>query len=302
MESSPALGSANIGYVGSHDGRLYGLTGAGRLSWSYTTGGVLYSSPAIGSDGGVYLPGRDNALYAFNPHGALQWSFIAAGKMESSPALGSDGSIYVGDGGYLYALSSSGTLIWSFLIGNSMSSSPSISSDGRLYVGNNDNCMYCFGEFIPTPTPTATPTPNYINLTASPTVVPPGTFATLSYACDFSIWNYQGVRVDVYIAAIKNPKVADAGSSVSDALAGGTVYLFGKNMKSVYLYTGKIKEPTFSNAAFPPVHTTGSIGVRAPKGASFAGNYVFATAFIYKGDGFVRTDLPVENSNLFTIQ
>ncbi|MCX6338987.1 MAG: PQQ-binding-like beta-propeller repeat protein [Candidatus Aureabacteria bacterium] len=253
VESSPALGSANIGYVGSHDGRLYGLTGAGRLSWSYTTGGVLYSSPAIGSDGGVYLPGRDNALYAFNPHGALQWSFIAAGKMESSPALGSDGSIYVGDGGYLYALSSSGTLIWSFLIGNSMSSSPSISSDGRLYVGNNDNCMYCFGEFIPTPTPTATPTPNYINLTASPTVVPPGTFATLSYACDFS-------------------------------------------------YTGKIKEPTFSNAAFPPVHTTGSIGVRAPKGASFAGNYVFATAFIYKWDGFVRTDLPVENSNLFTIQ
>jgi len=114
------------------------------------------------------------------------------------------------------------------------------------------------------------------------------------------LWNYQGVAVDVYIAAIKRPRVVDAPSSVSEALGGGVVYLFGKNMKSVYVYEGKLQEPTYSNAAFPPVHLSNSLPVPVPAGASYAGDYVFATAFLRHGaGGFIRTDgLPVENSNL----
>jgi len=146
---------------------------------------------------------------------------------------------------------------------------------------------------------------NYINLMVTPSSVVPAGAVTLAYGCNFSIWNYQGIPVDIYIAAIKDPDplVSDAESSVSDALASGTVYLFGENMKSVYIYTGSVHGPTFSNVAFPPFPIAGSLTILAPSAAGFAGDYVFATAFIRRDTKqFVRTDLPVENSNLFTIQ
>jgi len=146
---------------------------------------------------------------------------------------------------------------------------------------------------------------NYINLMVTPSSVVPAGAITLAYGCNFSIWNYQGIPVDIYIAAIKDPDplVSEAESSVSDALASGTVYLFGENMKSVYIYTGSVHGPTFSNVAFPPVPTAASLTILAPSAAGFAGDYVFATAFIRRDtQQFVRTDLPVENSNLFKIQ
>jgi hypothetical protein len=124
------------------------------------------------------------------------------------------------------------------------------------------------------------------------------------WLCDFSTWNYKGVRVDVYLAAIRNPKVQGGPSSVSDALGGGAVYLYGPGMKSVYRYKGKVGKPTYSNVAFPPVATAGSIDITTPTSSSLKGDYLFATAFIRRDTKtFVRTDgKPVENSNLFTIR
>jgi hypothetical protein len=145
---------------------------------------------------------------------------------------------------------------------------------------------------------------NYINLSALPAEVGPGEKVTMAWLCDFHEWNYRGVRVDVYLAAIRNPLVQGVPSSVGDALAGGAVYLYGPGMKSIYQYTGGVGQPTYSNVAFPPVAATGLINITTPTSSSFKGDYLFATAFIRRDTtAFVRDDgKPVENSNLFTIR
>ena len=65
VQSSPAIGSDGTVYVGSHDKKLYALSGkSGGKLWEFETGGAVDSSPAIGSDGTVYVGSRDKKLYA----------------------------------------------------------------------------------------------------------------------------------------------------------------------------------------------------------------------------------------------
>lgn len=334
--SSPALDPNGRVYVGSQDNVLYAILSGGTLGWSYATGDDVQSVPAVGSDGRIYAPSDDKNLYAFNSNGtvawsyafdagfypssptigtdarvvvgsddtslrafssggSLLWSYITGDKVGSSPTRGSDGRICVGsDDNNLYVFNSGGSLLWSYAAGNSFnSSSPALGPDGRIYVGNVDNNLYVFKG----------PPPNYINLSVAPAPIIPGGTATFAYRCDFGTWNYQGVPVDIYLAAVRAPLISDAPSTVGDALGGGTVYLFGRNMVP-YLYTGTVREPTFRNLSFPPIPTSASVSIPVPALPGLAGNYLFATAFIRRDTGaFVRADgLPVENSNGFLIQ
>jgi len=143
---------------------------------------------------------------------------------------------------------------------------------------------------------------NYINLAVSPAYVPGGSSFSLTWSCDFSTWNYQGVPVDIYLAAIKDPAVSYYPSSVSDALAGGTVWFFGRNMS--YASTGSPREPTWSRVPFPPAALSGSLPFTPPEGDMWKGEWVFAAVFIRSGTGqFIRGDgLPVENSNIFGLR
>jgi len=204
-------------------------------------------------------------------------------------------------------------LAWSCSTGSGVSSSPAIGSYGRVCVESNDSMLSVFeGPPTPTQTPTGPPTPtpaatpllNYVSLGALPTEVTPGGEVEMAWRCDFSTWNYRGVRVDVYVAVIRNPRVIGEPSSVSDALAGGAVYLYGPDMKGVYQYNGKVGEPSLSNVAFPPAPTFGTLMLKIPTGSAYRGDYVFATAFIRRTTRtFVRADgKPVENSNLFMIR
>ena len=296
-EGAPAVSSDGTIYVGSYDNILYSIRSNGALNWSYETReDIDDASPAIGPNGRIVIGSDDNILYAIDSNGHLAWRFLTDGIVDTSPAIGSDGTNYFGSkDNTFYSLLSIGTISWSYIAAGDIDSSAAIGSDGRVYVGSDDNTVYVF-EGPP-------PIPNYINLSVSPATVSPGTAVTLSYVCDFSTYDYEGVPVDIYLAAIKSPVTSDAPSSVADALAGGTVYLFGRNMTSVYVFTGSVGQPTFSGVAFPPVPISGTVAVTTPAASSFAGDYVFATAFIRRDTGgFVRTDgLPVENSNLFTI-
>jgi len=156
----------------------------------------------------------------------------------------------------------------------------------------------------PTPSPTATPVPHYIEVEASPTAVTSGSPVTLSWTCDFTTWDYRNVRVDVYLAAIQNPSIVGAPSSVSDALSGGPVYLFGPNMERAHRYCGIMPQPIFRNISFPPIPAAGSLTINTSRSPACKGNYVFATLFLIHGAGrFVRTDgRPLENSNLIQIR
>jgi outer membrane protein assembly factor BamB len=135
-ESSPAIDSNAIIYVGSSDDNLYAVFPNGTLDWRFTTGGPIQSSPSIGEDGTIYVGSDDNNLYALTQEGQLKWKFATGGWVVSSPAIDSRGIIYVGSyDGFLYAVHPSGLLKWKFDVGAAISSSPTLSPrHGTIYV------------------------------------------------------------------------------------------------------------------------------------------------------------------------
>ena len=290
-------------YVGTMTANFYRFTSEGAFAWSYALSPGEFT-PAIGADGRIYVGGAGDNLYALRSDGSLLWSYEAGNSFSySSAAVDDEGRVYAGSYDYnLYGLLSDGSLLWSYKTGYYFYAGPAIASERTLYAPGVDNVLYCFRD--PTPTPTATPLPNYVDLGASPGSVSPGGTESMSWRCDFSRWDYEGVPVDVYIAAIRDPRVADGPSSKEDALAGGAVYLAGKQMKDWYLYEGAVKYPTYENVSFPPVALTGTKPLAIPNNPALAGDWVFATAFIRRDNGqFVRPDgKPVENSNIFSIR
>ena len=296
-------------------GESYFITRSGRTdlpSVSYSFGAAIIKgnmsaeveTPADPSSGDVTI---NYKLYSWNAGNCPQISatYSMDGSTFETAAMGSGGD---GTANLNTAIGGeSHTFVW-----NSLADLPNGAPDVYFRVqphpaagtGSYDTTDPFDVNWSGQPTPTPTPLPNYINLTANPVSFNPGEGVTLGWTCDFSRWNYEGIPVNIYLAAIKSPKVIDAPSSVKDALAGGIVYLAGAKLKSVYVYRGKVKEPTWSNVSFPPVKTAGSFTIRTPNNPAIAGDYVFATAFIKAdGRGFVRDDgLPVENSNLFSIR
>lgn len=156
---------------------------------------------------------------------------------------------------------------------------------------------------IPTPGPTPVPGTNCINLAAAPLTLSPGQSVTLAYSILAQQYGFVGVPLNVYVAAIRDPLVIDAPSTVDQALNGGAVYIFRSNMSSAYLYTGAVGGPTFSNIVINGALAYGTIRVTVPNSSAYAGTYVFAAALINRLTGqFIRLDLPVDNSNSFTVQ
>lgn len=305
--SSAAVGTDNRIYTGSSFNRmLYAFNHSGSLAWSFQTGGDLAdSSPALTTDGRIYIGCEDLHLYALNTAGGFLWSYRANFEIDSSPAVGSDGLIYVGSlGKDLFALNPDGTLSWSYETGAGIYSSPAIDAYGRTIVGSRDRTLYVFGNTPAPVPPTPTPIPNYVQVSAYPEQEHPGGTVSVDYSCDVSDWGYAGVKVNVYIAVIKDPKVINGPSSVRDALSGSMVYIFNRGMKGAYRYTGTLREPTYSNIKFPPTPLDGSFPLHIPPSSSYAGEWVVGACFVRSDNGrFVRLDgSPVENSNLITVE
>ena len=64
IDSSPAIVGDRI-YVGSNDGRLYGLNLAnGTPEWEYEVGSAVSASPAIAS-GRIVVGAQDGLVYCF---------------------------------------------------------------------------------------------------------------------------------------------------------------------------------------------------------------------------------------------
>src|SRR3974390_1564378 len=65
VKSSPAV-VGERGFIGSEDGRLYGLTlGDGQKVWAFKTGGGIESSPLV-LEARVYVGSSDAFLYALD--------------------------------------------------------------------------------------------------------------------------------------------------------------------------------------------------------------------------------------------
>jgi hypothetical protein len=120
---------------------------------------------------------------------------------------------------------------------------------------------------------------------------------TISYSCNFSPYDYQGVPVNIYLGATGGSSFGGICDTYS-FLNAGNVYLYGPGLKA-YKYKGSVGRPTWSGISFPPQSTTGSVTVSLPgklKGASYG------VAFIRSDNGeFIRTDgFPVETTGYLT--
>jgi len=127
-------------YVGSHNGKLYGVSESGEVVWEYQTGSWITSSPAVSLDGKtVYCGSDDHYFYAIDAaDGYLRWRRYVSSWIHSSPAVGPDGTVYIGSGSpdnRIYAFSPKGDLLWSRSVGTWVHSSPAIGVFGDVYCG-----------------------------------------------------------------------------------------------------------------------------------------------------------------------
>lgn len=316
--SSPAIGTDGTIYTsGSYDTpALHAFQPSGLMLWSYGAIGSTRTSPSVGYDGKIYIKSEDRLL-CLNPACSLAWSYNnnANPAYVEYPCIGSDGSVYDrGSKDILYSFSSSGKPLWAYFgLCSSPPSSPALGSDGRLYVvfhggyrpgAREPGLLICFKD-------NATHVPNYINLKVSPPLVPSADELTLSWSCDFTRWDYQNTPVDVYLAAIIWPFVAERALSVEETLQkscwGNWILFFGEDAKRAYLYDGTIPGPTFRNVIFR-AGASGSLRLH-PKFPDevkhgLTQQCIFAVALVHSGSGrFIRTDgKPVEGSNCFYVQ
>jgi PKD repeat protein len=116
-----------------------------------TSSALQHVSPAVGDNGDVYVTANTMKLYAVSPAGEVRWSFdltkdgAATGQQCSSPVVAPDGTIYIGagyatggNGAGLYAVNPDGNQKWWHLIWTGARiyyTSPAITPDGNVVIG-----------------------------------------------------------------------------------------------------------------------------------------------------------------------
>lgn len=164
-ESSPAIDSERLVWVGTTAGDLIAISPGGRVQATVRLPGPIKSSPAR-TAAKLTIIGAADGLYAFDRFGGpldagaeagdagedagvtassarLAWKRPLAG-VASSPVIGGDGTIYVGTtDGKLVAVTGDGSAVkWSATTNDTGGSSPAIATNGTVYVGSTDKKLY----------------------------------------------------------------------------------------------------------------------------------------------------------------
>lgn len=130
--ATPTLAYGRV-YIGATDGKMYsfGAT-SGKLRWSQSTGGYVYSSAAVWRDR-VYAGSYSGRFFAFDAAtGAIRWQFKADGPISGSPSVVAGRVYFATLKGTTYALDArTGGLSWTFPDGKY---SPVVADDNRLYL------------------------------------------------------------------------------------------------------------------------------------------------------------------------
>ena len=150
---SAAIGSDGTTYIGTNDGTLLALDGAGKQKWSAKTGDAIVSAPAIGSNGIIYVASTDDSLYAFDlKDGHKLWAFPTFGEIYSAPVV-FEGVVYIGSrDGNLWAVDAQGgTKRWSFATDKGIADAPAIVATptiygGLIYIGSVGGKMYALDK------------------------------------------------------------------------------------------------------------------------------------------------------------
>jgi outer membrane protein assembly factor BamB len=117
-----ALGAPRLIIFGSKDGNVRAVDDAGRLVWSFTTGGPVTGGATIGINGLVFFGSFDGYLYccrhAFG-NASLVWKKPLRGNMTTSPLLLPDGTVVaISSNGFVSAfVGADGRELWNSYVG-----------------------------------------------------------------------------------------------------------------------------------------------------------------------------------------
>ena len=120
-------------YVGATDGKMYSFGAAtGKLRWSQSTGGYVYSSAAVWHDR-VFAGSYSGRFYAFDAAtGNILWQYKANGPISGSPTVMAGRVYFATLKGRTYALdATTGSLDWTFADGKY---SPVVADKDRVYL------------------------------------------------------------------------------------------------------------------------------------------------------------------------
>jgi hypothetical protein len=124
----------------------------------------------------------------------------------------------------------------------------------------------------------------------------------VNYRCDFHRYEYEGIPVDVYLAAVVDP-VFEEGIpfGLEDLFAGGEVRIFRPDMSS-YESNGVVEGPTFRGVTIPPAPVEGEVVINTVSSEIYRQPCAFAAVFVHAGTGeFVATDgFPATGSGIVT--
>ena len=120
-------------YVGATDGKMYSFgASTGKLRWSQSTGGYVYSSAAVWRDR-VFAGSYSGRFYAFDAAtGNILWQFKANGPISGSPTVIAGRVYFATLKGRTYALdATTGSFDWSFADGKY---SPVVADKDLVYL------------------------------------------------------------------------------------------------------------------------------------------------------------------------
>ena len=130
------------------------------VSWTFQTGGRIFSSPTLAENGTVYVGCMDGLVYGVSVAGVVKWRYPAGGPVVATAAIGnnigSDSTLFIGStDGTLHAVSANyGTSkcsyvrprshlngTWQLRAKKPIVSSAAIAVDGVVFVGA-DNSLF----------------------------------------------------------------------------------------------------------------------------------------------------------------
>ena len=133
--ATPSVAYGRV-YVGATDGKMYSYGAAtGKLRWSQSTGGYVYSSAAIWRDR-VFVGSYSHRFFCLDAAtGNILWQFTANGPISGSPTVVAGRVYFATLAGTTYALDArSGRRVWTFPDGKY---SLVVADANRLYLVGN---------------------------------------------------------------------------------------------------------------------------------------------------------------------
>jgi outer membrane protein assembly factor BamB len=141
IPEGPAVDVDGAVFLGTLNGRLFGIEPDGKQRWSVNAPNAFVGVPALGNDGRVYAGTVGGNVYAVDvASGVVAWNKKLGSPVTAGLVInGADGTIYASTQSKgIFALTPTGTIAWSTATGPIRGSAPAVGADGSLFVGTSD--------------------------------------------------------------------------------------------------------------------------------------------------------------------